>query len=79
MPKVEKVTEVKEEVKPVEKTYTVYAPFSLLGKDFNIGDVFPVPLNFQPTDKIESVQRKGRPNRGTAFLVDSVTIILPVE
>lgn len=74
-----KVKEVIEEVKPVEKTYTVYAPFSLLGKDFNIGDAFPVPFNFQPTDKIESVQRKGRPNRGTAFLVDSVVIILPVQ
>lgn len=70
---------VKEEVKPVEKTYTVYAPFSLLGKDFNAGDAFPVPFNFKLTDKIEAVQRKGRPNRGTAFAVDSVTIILPVE
>ena len=79
MPKVKEVIEVKEEVKPVEKTYTVYAPFSLLGKDFGIGDTFPVPFNFQLTDKIESVQRKGRPNRGTAFSVDSVTIILPVE
>ena len=79
MPKVKEVTEVKEEVKPVEKTYTVYAPFSLLGKDFGIGDTFPVPFNFQLTDKIESVQRKGRPNRGTAFMVESVTIILPVE
>ena len=76
MPKVEKITE---EVKPVEKTYTVYAPFSLLGKDFGIGDIFHVPFNFQLTDKIESVQRKGRPNRGTEFSVDSVTIILPVE
>lgn len=74
------VVEVKSEVvKPVEKTYTVYAPFSLLGKDFNIGDAFPVPFNFQLTDKIEAVQRKGRPSHGMAFSVDSVVIILPVQ
>jgi len=78
MPKVKEVTEVKEEVKPVEKTYTVYAPF-ILDRLYKVGEIFTVPSNYQLTDKIESVQRKGRPNRGTAFMVESVTIILPVE
>jgi len=70
---------VQAEVKPVEKGYTVYAPFSLLGKEFAKGAAFNPPFNFQPADKIESVERKGRPNRGTSFSVNGKVIVLPVE
>ena len=63
----------------VEKTYTVYAPFFLFDKEFGVGEKFHTPFNFQPADKIESVQRKGRPNRGTSFSVNGKVIVLPVE
>lgn len=84
---VKKVANIEVENKPevtvkaelVEKTYTVYAPFFLFDKEFGVGEKFHAPFNFQPADKIESVQRKGRPNRGTSFSINGKIIVLPVE
>lgn len=64
---------------PVEKSYTTYAPFSLLGREFAKGETFNPPFYFQLDNKLESVERKGRPNRGTTFVVNGQRVILPVE
>jgi hypothetical protein len=82
----------KKAVQQIEKSeYTAFSDFELLGKQFNAGDPFTPPFNYQVDNEytaFRAVERKGKQPKGIAFVYAGETvnkeqqyhrIILPIE